>query len=597
MLRLVAYAQDGVSRFPLHREELVIGSQDGCDIQLPYSGVAQRHALLRLDGRQLSIRDLGSRRGMLVNGRRVREAALDLLDEVRLGSVTLLVEDAAAAWSGPPAKLAAPPPAPCIDPERMLEHLARVSDWVLGDAESQTHVESLISDLVADFGGGALFLFLGDAENPAIKLVVASDGAWLAGGEELVAQVRRFEAGGEGNGSGWFEGRLDEEPAGVFYSVVPALERPYLLIAAFPQVRPGAFSWSPAGSLRSVGNLLVMGLVHHVGRYEPILPGQGGRAELRLAPGLIVGESAAMRAVLDQLRAAIDPPIRVLLVGEPGSGRELLARTLHLSGRRSSGPFVTASCAGASPSQIEADLFGAEVPGRGGPIRRDGKLVAAHGGTLFLRDVEALTLELQARLMRFLREGRVEPRGGSSVHQVEVRIITASHERLERLATAGEFRVDLAHRLSEVTIPVPPLRERREELPLLIQSCVNRICHEVGKRVQGITVKALSTLVGYDYPGNLNELENVTRQLVHLCSPGQPIDLNLLPETVKLGKIRAAGAVDSRTDLDLGRLVASCEQAAIREALRRTHGNKSQAARLLGLSRNGLAMKMGRYRI
>jgi DNA-binding NtrC family response regulator len=155
--------------------------------------------------------------------------------------------------------------------------------------------------------------------------------------------------------------------------------------------------------------------------------------------------------------------------------------------------------------------------------------------------------------------------------------------------------VDLAYRLSQFTIEVPALRDRREDLPLLIQSYINRFCHETGKRMQGITVKAMSALLSYDYPGNLAELENIARQLVYMAQAGKPVDVTLLPERVRNGNLVSTARVDAASDLELERLVSNTEQAAIREALRRTHGNKSQAARMLGLSRNGLAIKMDRY--
>ena len=142
---------------------------------------------------------------------------------------------------------------------------------------------------------------------------------------------------------------------------------------------------------------------------------------------------------------------------------------------------------------------------------------------------------------------------------------------------------------------MPPLRERRADLPLLIQTLINRFCHETGQRIQGITVKAMSALLTYDYPGNLAELENIARQLVYHCPPGQPVDVNQLPERVRLATLGQEARVDATSELDLERLVATTERSAIREALKRTHGNKSQAAKMLGLSRNGLAMKMDRF--
>jgi len=301
--------------------------------------------------------------------------------------------------------------------------------------------------------------------------------------------------------------------------------------------------------------------------------------------------------VVEQLRFAVDPPVHVLLCGEPGVGKDLLARSLHLSGPRRHAPFIMATCGGAKPQQIEADLFGAEIAGKGAPVRREGKLLLANGGTLFLDEIEQLPMEIQSRLVRFLRSGQVEPAGSNEAHAVDVRLVVGSRAPLDSAVAGDRFRVDLAYRLSQFMIEVPPLRERREDLPLLIQSCINRFCHETGKRIQGITVKAMSSLLSYDYPGNLAELENIARQLVHMAPAGRPVDVNLLPERVRNGPLAATSKVDTASDLELDRLVSGTEQVAIREALRRTNGNKSQAARLLGLSRNGLAIKMERYGI
>jgi transcriptional regulator with AAA-type ATPase domain len=597
MLRLVAYAPDGVRRFPVLRSELLIGSRPECDIYLPYIGVAQKHAVLRYDGTELRIEDLGSRKGTLVSGRKVRETALEVLDEIRVGGVTLLVEDVIPGPEKAPAPPAPDPnevPAgPRITPERMMEHLARISEWVLADAESRTTSESLVREVLTDFGGGVLFLLQGEVERAGLKLVVSSDSSWLASGEGLMDQLLAHRGAGNSlQQGGAFQGELAGMSSWICYQSFMALDRTYSLLSAFPAFTPD--TWSPVASFRTLGHLLVLGLVHHVGWYEPILPGRPGQQDLMLDPMLVVGESQAMKQVVEQMRAAVDPAVHVLLLGEPAVGKELLARSLHLSGPRRHGPFIMASCSGARPQQIEADLFGAEVPGKTGPVRREGKLLLAHGGTVFLDDVEQLPMEVQARLVRFLRSGAVEPSGSLDAHSVEVRVVAGSRVPLESVAARDLFRVDLAYWLSQFTVEVPPLRDRREDLPLLIQSYINRFCHETGKRMQGITVKAMSALLNYDYPGNLGELENIARQLVHLSPPGKPVDINLLPERVRSGSITTT-RVDTTSDLDLERLVGSCEQSAIREALRRTHGNKSQSARMLGLSRNGLAIKMERY--
>src|SRR5436305_11439832 len=284
MLRLVAYAPDGVRRFPVHRSELIIGSWPECDIYLPYTGVAQKHARLIYDGNVLRIEDLGTRKGLLVSGKKVRESALEVLDEIRLGGVTLLVEDVV-----PGPEKAPPPPVeekaadgpPVITPCRMIEHLNRLSEWVLGDAESRITSEALLSEVLADFGGGAAFLLVGEVEGAALKLVVTTDPSWLASGEALLSQILRPRDGQRNGGNagsagavpkeGSFLGLLGEEPAWIFHHSFVALDRGYTLVAAFPRFSPE--EWTPVLALSALGHRLVLGLVHHVGWYEPILPG------------------------------------------------------------------------------------------------------------------------------------------------------------------------------------------------------------------------------------------------------------------------------------------------------------------------------------
>ena len=592
---LVAYAPNGVRRFAVDRDELLIGSGEDCHVCLPYAGVGAEHARLEASGDEVLIEDLGSRKGVLLNGHRVKRARLEVLDEIRLGSIALLLEDV----QRPPDKEPPPPPPPqepTATATSLLEHLARVSQWVLADSSSAVTLESLVVALLKDFGGGVLFLFQGEREKRGIKFVVASEARWLGRGEELHGQV--LERSGDDEkptAPDAFLGRLDGGEAWIAWRRIRALDRPYLFTVALPRYRPDDATGAGAAlaALGTLADQLILGLVHHVGQYEPILFGRKSTADLVLAEGLIGGESEAMKRVLEELRGAIDPPVHALLRGEPGVSKELLARSLHISGPRHDGPFVVATCRGATAKQIEADLFGAVVPGKSGEIVREGKLVAADGGTFYLEEIELLPLPLQDRLVRFLRSGEVVPMGGLEAVEVDVRLIAAASGPLETWVIRDEFRLDLAHRLSELTIDIPPLRDRREDLPLLIQAVVNRCCHKTGKRIQGITVKALEALTVYDYPGNLPELENIVRRLVHLCPSGSPIQSAMLPEEVRRSKISNVRPT-AESELDLDRLVAETERAAILEALRRTAGNKSAAARELKLSRNGLAMKIER---
>ncbi|MCP3963504.1 MAG: FHA domain-containing protein [bacterium] len=573
---------------------MLIGSGEECDIRLPYAGVGREHARLRSGADEVWIEDLGSRKGVVIEGQRVRQAKLEEVREIRLGSIALVLENVVQErQSGDDGSGEDEPPAePMMDAPRMLDHLAGISQWVLADSSSSTTLESLVIALLSDFGGGVLFLFQGEAEKRGIKFVVATDERWLGSGDEILQQAKgREQSPDPSEVVAIPEGELAGEAAWLACRTFNALDRPYLLVMALPRFRPR--EWSPLSALRTLGDQLILGLVHHVGQFEPILFGRREQAGLTLAPGLIAGESQAMKQTLSRLRAAIDPPVHILLRGEPGVSKELLAHSLHLSSSRRDEAFVTASCGGAKPNQIEADLFGAEIPGKSAPLMREGKLLLADGGTLYLEDVEQMPLHLQDRMVRFIRSGEVEPTESLKSTRVDVRLIAASRGPLEIQVARDRFRIDLAYRLSQYAVDVPALRERREDLPLLIQAAVNRCCHQTSKRIQGITVKAMEALAVYDYPGNLPELENIVRRLVYLCPSGQPIDDSMLPEEVRLGKIKGLRP-ETTAELNLERLVSDCERAAIREALHRSNGNKSAAARQLGLSRNGLAMKMNR---
>lgn len=594
MLQLVAYLPNEVQRFPLSRRLLTLGSSSDCDIRLPFPGVAEHHARLERDADVVLLENLCADGSILVNGESTDAARLQVLDEIRLGRVTLLLEDRrpepapqGAADPAPEARDARPGPSRQL----LLERLSTLSDWLLHDTQSADSLESPLRTLLEDFGGGAFFLFSGERRPLAVRVAVVTDPRWLAAGEKL------FEAASgqaQPNRSiGHVECMVDGTPRWLCYRASAALDRRYLALFAFDRFRPQ--DWSPEIGLGVIADLIVLGLIHHVGRYEPILPGRAGQRGLTLAPGFIVGPAAATELLLARLRAAVDAACHVLVQGEEGSGRELVARTLHLSGSRRDGPFVVASCDG-DPKAVEADLFGAEVPGRKEPLRRDGRLLLASQGTLYLDSVDALALELQARLVRVLRSSELEGPSVGELHRVDLRIVASSRVALPSLVAQGRLRTDLAHRLGQLTIDTPPLRERMEDLPILVQTYVNRFSHETGKRVRGITMQALSTLARYPFPGNLRELENAVRQMVYLSIDQVPMDVDLMP-----AEIRAAGLAEPRaeasSELELSSLVASVERAAIKEALRRTSGNKAHAARLLGLSRNGLAQKMSRYQM
>ena len=315
-------------------------------------------------------------------------------------------------------------------------------------------------------------------------------------------------------------------------------------------------------------------------------------AGLRFPAGYIPGTAPALLAVYAGMEAVAASDLPVLLLGETGVGKEPLARALHASSPRRRGPFVALNSAAIPADLLEAELFGI---GRGvatGVTGRPGRFELARGGTLFLDEIGDVPLPLQAKLLRALQEKEINPVGGAPV-PLDARVVAATHADLREKVRAGYFRADLYYRLAGIVLEVPPLRERREDIPALVQGFVRASSREARKRVRGVTEAAREKLVGYDWPGNVRELEHEVRRLVYLCPEGQPVDVTHLAK-----EIREADDMEDTPEaagsLRLDERLAELERRLIQEALERSQGNRTRAAGLLGISRNGLAIKMAR---
>jgi transcriptional regulator with PAS, ATPase and Fis domain len=303
-----------------------------------------------------------------------------------------------------------------------------------------------------------------------------------------------------------------------------------------------------------------------------------------------------MAALYHQMASIAGTELPVLLGGETGVGKELLARTVHLSSPRAGGPFVAVNCAAIPAELLEAEMFGIGKGVATGVEARPGRFRQAHGGTLFLDEIGDLPLPLQAKLLRALESKEVHP-VGSAPQAVDVRLVAASNADLRRAAAGGSFREDLYYRLAGCVLEVPPLRRRREDLPVLVERFVAAAAEEAGKAVRGVSWSALECLSAYPWPGNVRELQHEVRRLVHLCPAGGVVDSTLLPPRLVAGAAappvdEAAGGPDAEASLRLEDHVVPLERRLVREALRRAGGNRSEAARLLGMSRNGLAYKL-----
>jgi two-component system NtrC family response regulator len=251
---------------------------------------------------------------------------------------------------------------------------------------------------------------------------------------------------------------------------------------------------------------------------------------------------------------------------------------------------VAINCAAIPAELLEAEMFGIGKGIATGVAERRGKFQMAEGGTLLLDEIGDMPLELQAKLLRALQEKEVQPVGGAPV-PVDIRIIAATNSDLHRRMEEGRFRRDLYFRVAGIALHVPPLRERREDVPALVEGFLHAFTRETGKAIRGITVKTLRALTEYTWPGNVRELEHEVRRLVYLCPEGQAIDSTMISLPV-LADPREGGPAPAFDTLELGKNVQALETRLIRDALARAGGNRTQAAKLLCISRNGLAIKM-----
>lgn len=309
-----------------------------------------------------------------------------------------------------------------------------------------------------------------------------------------------------------------------------------------------------------------------------------------------VGQSAAYQRVCDLLKKAAGAKVSILLQGETGVGKEAFARGVHELSQRKEYAFVAVNCAAIPPELVESELFGVEKGAfTGAHQSRVGKFERAHGGTIFLDEVIELSPRAQAALLRVLQEGEVERVGDSQTRHIDVRVIAATNEDLEQAVKAGRFRSDLYYRLNIFPVQIPPLRERREDLPLLVEHFLNRFEKMYGKQIQGVSEKATDFMQSYAWPGNIRELENLLERAVLLTEDQQLIKLKAL-----FPQMHSEHTVDEQTNVDLDKLLTEGfdleqhEQQLIITAMQKAKHNVSEAARLLGISRAKLDYRLNK---
>jgi two-component system response regulator PilR (NtrC family) len=316
------------------------------------------------------------------------------------------------------------------------------------------------------------------------------------------------------------------------------------------------------------------------------------RRELRRLTGLdnIIGQSPNMRAIFDMIQTVAPQTSRVLITGESGTGKELVARAIHENSVRAQAPFITINCGAFPEALLESELFGyMKGAFTGANENRQGLFQAAHGGTLFMDEIGNMSLTMQVKLYRVLQEGKVRPIGSTEESDVDVRIIAATNKEFEKEIAEGRFREDLYYRLSVIPIQVPPLRERREDIPLLARHFLERFRKTMEKPIEAILPEAMTRLESYDWPGNVRELENTMERAVAL-ETGREISLKVLPDRIAGYSQSSIGVAESQAagfpvdGLDFEKEIAAAERRYLQAALDKAGGVRTRASELLKIS-------------
>jgi len=330
-------------------------------------------------------------------------------------------------------------------------------------------------------------------------------------------------------------------------------------------------------------------LEHRQVREKRESPGQ----PQRLAESGIIGQSPPMVELLDMVAVVAPTEATVLITGESGTGKELIATALHTNSARADGPFVTVNCAALVESLLESELFGHEKGAfTGADRRREGKFVQAQHGSIFLDEIGEMSQVMQAKLLRVLQEHEIQRVGGHETIGVDVRVLAATNRILEEEVKSGRFREDLYYRLNVVTLYMPPLRERRGDIPLLVDFFVRRYAERNRRRILGVTPGCMDLLNRYPWPGNVRELENAIERSVILLR-GDYLDEESLPIAVRKW---AAGQVgEAAAEAGVPSSLEEAEKQVILRTLEETHGNKSETARRLHITRRTLAAKLRKY--
>ncbi len=606
-------------RFRLAPGANTVGSHRSSDICLEVSGISKHHAVLRLRGHEVLVEDLASKNGTFLNEQPIHRAEANSGDRLGFSQVSLRLETTSAADARLAIQLDGAPtkgdssyrrtpwiaPASRHSPSALLqlELLDRVTDHL--STSGDDGVSSALE--VACEGLRATGLALLELTGPGRKALLAASGEprtlppdfLLVGPDHASRHGAHAPLGHLPPRSG------EAAPAGVFVTQSSCDEEGYSLAPALDSPAFALVLWGVQGSVALSIFLRTLLRLVAPSRESAAVGAETPRrkAQLTFPPGWLPGSSPAMAAVYRDLRSIAPSDLPVLLLGETGTGKEGMARALHLSSGRTAGPFVAINCAALPSELLEAELFGIGSGVATGVTARQGRFLEANGGTLFLDEISDMLPPLQAKLLRVLQEGEVSPLG-QAPRPVDARIVSATHTDLDLAIREGRFRQDLFYRLAGSMLTLPPLRQRQEDIPGLVAHFMTRAARLSQKGPRGLTQEAMQLLLGQPWPGNIRQLNHAVERWVHLCSDHQAIDAALVKRDLPSLSVAAPTAAKppramATQDPDFSRWpcldFATIEQGLLGEALRRSDGNMTQAAKALGLTRQSLRRRLERH--
>lgn len=570
-----------------------IGADAENAIRLDERGVSRFHAVLTCSHQGCELEDLGSKNGSSVNGQPIQRATVTHGDTlgiaaVRLGFEVLPRGDAEMAleWTAlpdarPTTLIATATTGAGLEPtlQALFKCLRGLEERVRrrsSEPDWQGGLEAVVRHL--GLAGAALFEWPHD-DQISLLASVGRPPSWpqaadlaksptLDGHDRLRVMPRA---------DGGLAVALRENGKSGQILVIPGLEgstvSPYLLATC----------------------LLGFGAWDEVAADTTLLP---PASKLKLPPEIAPSASSAMAEVYRQVGLVAQGHVPILILGETGVGKEHVARAIHEASPRAHQPFVAVNCAAIPAELLEAEMFGIGTGVATGVRARKGRFLEADRGTLFLDEIGDLPISLQAKLLRVLQEGEIQPLGEKS-QKVDVRILAASHVDLAAAISEKRFREDLFYRLAGYVLRVPPLRERPEDLPILLGRFLQTMAREAGRSLRGVTVKALEELQKESWPGNVRQLQQVARRLVLLCPRGGAVDSRLVAEALAVLPTTRPAEKDPERTFKLGEqglddFLGTLEKEILEQALQATEGNRTRAAALLRISRNGLTRRMER---